>query len=273
MKVASPFRYPGAKSRMVKQLLPMIVPHVERAQGYCDPFVGGGSVALAVAAAVPRAHLLLNDADADVAAFWSVLAWGVGVNGLLRRVSETVPTVEMHDAMREASGGSQLDRAFRALFLNRTSFSGIIGAGPIGGRRQASRWGVGCRWNPVRLCEQLESAHKLLRGRTTVSCTTFQRVIIRNLNPCYLDPPYWEKGRMCYRAGMTEDEHRELARMLQHAFYHWVLSYDAHPEVAKLYKFADVRTVGAAYSMSGAGRQSWVDAKELVIQPHTGAGS
>ena len=53
------------------------------------------------------------------------------------------------DARREA--------ATKALFLNRTTFSGILHgrAGPLGGRRQRSSTTLGSRFNPDGLAERL----------------------------------------------------------------------------------------------------------------------
>ena len=43
---------------------------------YIEPFVGGGSVALAVARNWPSARIMLNDRDADIYSFWKTIACG-----------------------------------------------------------------------------------------------------------------------------------------------------------------------------------------------------
>ena len=51
-----------------------------------------------------------------------------------------------------------LELATKCLFLNRTTFSGILNgrAGPIGGRAQSSEFGIGCRFNLDGIVERLE---------------------------------------------------------------------------------------------------------------------
>src|SRR5690606_32232100 len=106
---------------------------------------------------------LLADADPMVAAFWQVAA--ARTEELIGRISEEhskyvlsggSKALERWDFWRswkprpEASQAtSSLELATKCLFLNRTTFSGILHgqAGPIGGRSQSSDYGIGCRFN------------------------------------------------------------------------------------------------------------------------------
>ena len=64
-------------------------------------------------------------------------------------------TPERWDYWRSRRSTDLADRemAVKCLFLNRTTFSGILHgrAGPIGGRRQVSRYDIGCRFNKAAL--------------------------------------------------------------------------------------------------------------------------
>ena len=64
-----------------------------------------------------------------------------------------------------ATGAAAVDRqlAVKCLFLNRTTFSGILGghAGPIGGRSQSSDHTIDCRFNKNALAERILNLKRL----------------------------------------------------------------------------------------------------------------
>ena len=70
MRVKTPLRYPGGKSRAIKflnQHLPNTVCN------YREPFLGGGSMALWIAQRWPQSNIWVNDAHWPLYAFWSQL--------------------------------------------------------------------------------------------------------------------------------------------------------------------------------------------------------
>jgi DNA adenine methylase len=83
----------------------------------------------------------------------------------------------------------------------------------------------------------------------------------------YLDPPYYLKGDELYVHGMPPAEHVRLADTLRAAAFDWVLSYDDHPEVRRLYGgWADIRSFEMTATIDtkrGAGRRR--KNSELVI--------
>jgi len=261
-------RYPGGKTRFLNQILPHLVQDAPAT--FADLFVGGGSVLLAVAKALPHAKLLINDIDDDVAAFWNVVV--TDVQALQSRVDGVVPTTaefRQHlDARKEDKSLGEVERAYRLLFLSRCSFSGAM-KNPLGGWDQRGRWKIDYTWNPQRICARLEAAADLLRGRTQVTCRDIldaswaERV--------YLDPPYWRVGKWFYRVDMSPEHHAAMAEMLK-ARADWVLSYNDLPEVRKLYSWATIRELNKTYySITGpaAHRRTAQRAQlpELIILP------
>jgi DNA adenine methylase len=242
MNVPSIFRYPGGKTALVKKFLPCIPENIET---YVEPFVGGGSVLLKVAKRYAQNQLypsrfdlrfLINDSNPDVAAFWSVLV-GEEFHELCSRTATISPSVEIFHVIQDAKYRSAIDRAFRCLFVNRTSFSGIMDSGPIGGKGQKDR-SLNVRWKPPVLIKEMKAARTLLLGRTTVTCLDFSKVL-EGLNKnafVYLDPPYYEKGGQLYGeyGKWTEDDHARLRSVLGDRSG-WLLSYDNNTEVKKLY--------------------------------------
>ena len=79
---------------------------------------------------------------------------------LVRRIETTVPAVDLWKTEKTAGfAGSQDDLAFRALFLNRCTFSGnmsLRSGGPIGGYDQSGKWKIDARWKLPLLLPNLE---------------------------------------------------------------------------------------------------------------------
>ena len=171
----SPLRYPGAKSGLSKVIGELITAaqqstRVRRVELLVEPFAGGASTALRLVGAGTVERALLADADPMVAAFWQVAA---------SRTQELVDRISDEHAKYVAVGGAtalarwdrwrawtaapgtsrateELELATKCMFLNRTTFSGILHeqAGPIGGRSQTSEYSIGCRFNLERLIER-----------------------------------------------------------------------------------------------------------------------
>jgi len=165
-----------------------------------------------------------------------------------------------------AARETRLDLAVKCLFLNRTTFSGILHgrAGPIGGRAQTSPYSIGCRWNPPALEERIRYAgHLYETGRLVDVWLKDWRDTVDDLPErfpdlrpgstlLYLDPPYIAKSQRLYRQAFvglgdrntrTASEidtsprqdltlHLELAEHLtREAQHRWILSYDVSDEL------------------------------------------
>jgi DNA adenine methylase len=114
------------------------------------------------------------------------------------------------------------------------------------------------------LVAEIKEAHKLLAGRTTVTCRDAADVIEKNPKAAmYLDPPYFEKGDRLYPQRMTLSDHLRLAAALRGAD-NWVLSYDHSPAIAQLYGWAHREVIPARYSINGA-KTRWASSHEFVI--------
>src|SRR5262249_40849700 len=151
------------------------------------------TVALMVAERYPRLELRLNDLDPDLSALWRVVA-GKDVQSLCDRL-DIRPTLDLFTHLRRTEATDEIDRAFRAGFFSRCSFSGLLHGSPLGGYRQVSPNRVFSRYHGVRLIEQVMQAHRLLTGRTLVSCMDGAQYVRRHPDaPMYLDPPYFGKG-------------------------------------------------------------------------------
>lgn len=268
MSNLSPMRYPGAKNR----LLPVLMEHLDQMIGdqkhFADVFVGGGSVLLEVARKYPKLNLYANDKDYWMYCFWKVVADSdtKKLDELLKLMASH-PTLELFYKLREEVTTDEIRCAYKAIFFNRTTFSGILYSGPIGGKDQKSKYTVDCRYNYDKLKKKILECHNLLIGRTIVDNQDASTFITINGPDCslYLDPPYYIKGDILYIEKMSEDDHKHLAQLLS-SRKNWVLSYDDCPEIRELYKDQQVVDLSARYCINGK-KDNWEHKNELVILP------
>jgi DNA adenine methylase len=232
------FRYPGGKSKLVPDLLPRF--HITRKMTYFELFLGGGSTGLAVAREYPDIDLVFNDLNQNMFSFWSIVACGTDADfqALLGRVAACVVTMELFLSMRATEPAGTLDRAFRALFFNRTTYGGC-GNGPMGGKNQDGTWRIYDRWDAESLVSQMTEARNLLRGRTIVTGDDFSETIklaARRESFTYADPPYYLKSAKnnLYHIPWKHEDHVRL-RDCMRGLDNWVMSYDNHPAIAELY--------------------------------------
>jgi DNA adenine methylase len=189
----------------------------------------------------------LNDLDPLVYAFWRVAAFDT--YWLIEAMHSEPVTVRRWEHHRASSPRTLRDRALKCLFLNRTTFSGILhrAAGPIGGKSQESAYKINCRFNKPQLEQRILLVGALAAaGRiVNVTCQDYE-VLIRRLKKdvhisadsvfIYLDPPYVEKAKNLYEWSFAGgSEHDRLLNVLASIQWRWVLSYDDHPEVRARY--------------------------------------
>jgi DNA adenine methylase len=270
----SPLRYPGAKSGLSNVIGELIAAAQRSAQVrqldlLVEPFAGGASTSLRLVGAGIVERALLADADPMVAAFWQVAA--SRTQELVERITDehakyvsvggatALARWDYWRAWSAAPGTSRsaedLELATKCMFLNRTTFSGILHgqAGPIGGRRQTSEYGIGCRFNLNNLIERLEYIGYLYNTRriadvwlsdwktTLHGVASHYKTLLPDRVVAYLDPPYLSKSGKLYRRvldiqaaqkgkdldWMARLQHHDLAEYLRREMqYRWILSYD-----------------------------------------------
>jgi DNA adenine methylase len=269
------FRYPGGKGKLVKKFLH----HIPLTKVFSDCFVGGGSVALAVAMRNKKTQIYLNDLDPWISSFWSIV---VGENetdfsALKEIIKNTEITMSVFIERKKTFApedfskrytATSVEAAFNALFFNRTTFSGSLGSGPIGGYDQSGDWHIYVRWNAPRLVKEITDIRKLLLGRTFVTCLDFQEAIDKLPLECfiYADPPYSVKGKTLYGSDFKEDDHRRLFNILSRR-QDWLLSCDSSVFIKTLYTDFVQKPLKSFCSMTSDSIRSTgaTGARELLI--------
>ena len=273
----SPLRYPGGKRKLVAHLADFLdrqgLTHVDR---IIEPFAGGASVSIALLEAGIAEQAVLNDIDPLIAAFWKIV-FSPKAAELVDRILNAEVTLRTWEELRSSDPTCELERAFKCLFLNRTSFSGSLqsAAGPIGGKAQTGAYLIDCRWNSERLASRITELSEL-GPRVKVRCADFRRFIGSYKASCtrrpttetlwYLDPPFFHKADKLYRYCFDEADHRTLRKTVLSLNGTWMLSYDNCAESRSMYSDCEARSfVDMRYTAAKRSVVQRLDCTELVV--------
>lgn len=226
----SPFRYPGSKSKAAERIVKFL-----RHDTIVEPFVGGGSVMLL---ALDRGKsCVVNDKDPDVSAFWQVVFGAPKDLAALAGRLDFQPTVKAFRDLQKSKPSDLVEKAFKAIVLNRCSYSGIKTAGPIGGDKQGSDYTVDCRYNGPKLINQIMDISKCVGRVTVLPPLDFEEVLsLNHEGDLYIDPPYYKQGDSLYEEKMTHDDHVRLSKLLHKEDRVWLLSYDTSDIIKGFYE-------------------------------------
>ncbi|MEV6867052.1 DNA adenine methylase [Streptosporangium subroseum] len=277
--VVSPLRYPGAKRQLVPVIESLIQANVPPPRLFIEPFCGGATTSLRLAGTGHVDHVILADADPLLAAFWYTAAFDS--KWLISAMWDEPVTVERWDWWRLAQPNGRRETALKCLFLNRTTFSGILHgrAGPIGGRAQESQYKIDCRFGKKGLEQRLSAIADLATSGRILDVwnldwrATIERaknrfgVLTSDEILLYMDPPYVEKAPFLYEWSFESAEHRDLAQALNGTNkFQWLLSYDDNDLARSLYTEHIGQTrllVGNRYTAAGSERRKVRD--ELLV--------
>jgi DNA adenine methylase len=269
--VLSPLRYPGGKRRLVPYIRAALEANELKPALFVEPFAGGASVALELAATGAVEQIALADSDPYVAAFWQTVFFDG--DWLCKQIEQAEVSLAEWERIKKTGFRAIRQMAYACLFLNRTSFNGALHrrAGPIGGKEQTSDYAIDCRFprerlvQRVRACEALASAGKV-RVVAEANALDFVARLRKEASKeekklfFYFDPPFWAKSQTLYRPSFAEADHKALASALRYLKEPYLLSYDPAPEIAALYSYARRETVELLYTATQRSAYS-----ELVI--------
>ena len=226
----SPFRYPGGKFYARRLIMNEIPGH----DVYCEPFAGGASIFFAKEKV---AVSILNDLDDDV--INTLTQVRDRVEELIALLADVPASKELHAYYKNKyHPKNNLERAFRWYYLNRTSYSGIM-------RPENCYWGYGEKYSmrPENWPPHLRTVSDKLQG-VQLESEDFEQVIDRLPKNAFafIDPPYYDADQQkFYNCTFTEADHLRLAECLRRNHLRGVmflLTYDAHPEISRLYSWA-----------------------------------
>lgn len=244
--ILSPLRYPGAKRRLAKYIQAFFAMHNLSPKLLIEPFAGGASVALRLLDSNSVQQIGLVDRDPLVAAFWKTVffdtAW------LVAQVERVEISIEQWRYYKCLNPTTIRESAMKCLFLNRTSFSGIIArsGGPLGGQDQTSEHSIDCRFPRETIIKRIRQAASFRDRVLFVWNLSFfqavpriERMIANGKIPSnlfyYFDPPFFKKADRLYNFYFGQREHERLRDVVMNIKSPWLMSYDSAEDVDALY--------------------------------------
>ena len=240
-RFVSPLRYPGGKLKVVDYIKQLFELNNLCGGHYIEPYAGGASVALSLLYSNYAHTIHINDVDRSIYAFWYSVLYHT--DALCRLIQDTPVTMHTWEQQRELQkakeSASLLELGFSTFFLNRTNRSGILSGGVIGGKNQTGSYKMDVRFNKKDLIARIKAVASCA-DRITLTNQDAVELIQGFRQPenntlCYLDPPYYIKGRDLYLNYYNDDDHRNIAQVISRYAGKWLISYDAVDFLKELY--------------------------------------
>ena len=204
---------------------------------------------------------VINDLNREVATFFRILQrhyvqfmdtirFGITTRVEFERLIKTDP-----DTLTD------LERAARLLYLQRTAFGGKVSGRNFGVSPDRSG-----RFDITKLGPMLEDLHTRLSG-VVIECLPFEDFIRRYDRPktlFYLDPPYWGCEMDYGKHMFSRDDFRHLAEILGSIKGRFLLSLNDVHEVRETFSAFRIEAVETTYSVC-ASREGRGRVGEVII--------
>ncbi len=267
----TPLRFPGGKSWLLEYVKSFLKFHNLKDASVIEPFAGSASISIGLLedGIIEKAYIC--ESDPLIVSFWlSVLEDNEELVELVKSVNVSIDTWWAFKKYLEPDAinkFSRIELALAFIFYNRTNYSGIIKAGPLGGKKQRSNYKIGCRFNKEQINKKIRNLRKFSEKLQVfhddgVEFMKRARSLSKTDNLFfYVDPPYYKTGRQLYRDYFTEKDHLNLANYLTKVDLPWLLSYDDSEFIKNIYTKTNQTYVYTDYQSRHNGRSI----KELLI--------
>lgn len=275
----SPLRYPGGKALMATYISGVLEENLLAGCTFFEPYAGGASVSLELLRLGFIGQAVLVERDPLVYAFWwCVFNDAEALCAAIAACPVSIETWQTLQPTRNVDDPSKCDFSLlqlgvAGLFFNRTNFSGILGAGPIGGGKQKSIYKINCRFNKEKLISKIQALSKF-SDRVAIhfgDAISFMRTNAEQISAgfsfVYIDPPYYVQGKKLYRHYYNDKDHVALAEFIRAQGYPWLLSYDDHPRIRELYADNRMQPIYLDYKVKSNRTVQELVISNLVIPP------
>ena len=266
----TPLRYPGGKTWLLPYINDFLMFHKIELGTIVEPFAGSASVSIGLLRSGMADKAVLCESDPMIISFWkSTLYNSKEFTELIKNLDISMVTwneFKKYLANDASTKYNDLELGLAFLFYNRTNYSGIINAGPIGGRRQLSKYNIKCRFNQERIIKKVNQLSSLsdrieiIQGEGREYIRKFTDNQEENIF-IYVDPPYYNAGRVLYRKFFANEDHVELGEILTHINLPWLASYDDANFIRELYRSSKSQYVYTDYQAGNLKRGS----RELLL--------
>lgn len=267
----TPLRYPGGKTALYEKVVSILEQNSLHDITYVEPFVGGAGLAIKLLLRKNVSHIVINDIDPAIHSFWhSVLNQP---EDLCRRIMECKISIEEREnqsqILKNQEDNSIVDVGFATLYLNRTNVSGILDAGPIGGKDQEGDYKLDARFNKTRLITKI---NKIASCRQNIQLYGLDVIdFMDEVLPAYevenlflnFDPPYVKQGQALYLNHFTIKDHQRLRNKVADCEHHWIVTYDFNNIILDLYSAFEYERIQLNHSAG-----SMKKGEEIIIYSH-----
>lgn len=237
----TPLRYPGGKTQFYPLIKDLLKNNDLLGHTYIEPFAGGAGLAIKLLVNKDVERIVINDIDPAIYAFWySVLNH---TDDLCSLIEETPVTIAQWKKQKEIYNNKKskiLEKGFATFFLNRTNVSGVIKGGIIGGWQQTGTYRIDARYTKSTLIKKIRTIGEFRQqidifNLDAVKLFDLEKIKMLKKSFVNFDPPYVSKGAGLYQNSFSEENHADLASMIKKCSKKWVVTYDVHPLITKLY--------------------------------------
>ena len=262
--IKSPLRYPGGKSRAIRQMKSLLPQAFEE---YREPFVGGGSFFIYLRQVYPQLKIWINDLNPELYFFWKYAQIDSEklAQETLKIKSEKNNGRELFNELVNVNSEnlSGLERAVRFFVLNRITFSGVVESGGYSQLAFAGRFTESS-------IERVAKIGKLLEG-IKITHLDYREVLSRGGQEVFtfLDPPYFKatKSKLYGKKGIlhTEFNHDQFAIEMKNCHHSWLITYDDSPHIRENFAFANIYDWELQYGMNNYKQGKADKGSELFI--------
>ncbi len=248
--------YVGGKRNLAAELVSRIqqIPH----DLYAEAFVGMGGVFLR-RSMIPDVEVI-NDYGRDLATFFRVVQRHYAAFLDMLKFQLTMRTEFERLAATDPATLTDMERAARFLFLQRTAFGG-----KVSGRNFGVDSASPGRFDVTKLVPLLEEVHARL-SRVVIECLPYGDFLRRYDRPgalFYLDPPYYGCETDYGRDLFSRDDFGRLAEILGGLKGRFLLSLNDVEPVRAIFGRFRIEAVRTTYTVAGGSRAK--PAGELII--------
>lgn len=252
--VKSPLRWQGSKTRLLKEILPLMTPHI----CYHEPFFGGGAVLFAKERSSVE---VINDINGNLISLYRNAQFHLPA--LLEEINWLhASRKNLHDFIAQP-GITELQRAARFLLVNRTSFGGNMNSFGV-----AKTKGGGVGFNRKQISGLLSAANERLDG-VVVENISYERSF-KNYDSSdtlhFIDSPYENTTNGAY-TGWTQKQLKELRGEIDKLQGRWICTLNDSEFTRDLFRDCNLKSVvtaNRAVNRRTHGKQTF---GELIITP------
>lgn len=276
-QIISPLRYPGSKASLTDYIASVIEANLLSGCTIIEPYAGSATVSLEMLSRGFVQHAILIERDPLLYGFWySVFN---DVDNLVNDIFEIDVSLNTWIDFQKYRNTTNLDDylllelGVAGLFFNRTNFSGILGAGPIGGANQDSKYKINCRFKKEKIIQQIRTISLLkdkvevVFGDALTYLKTQEHEIGNSFSFLYIDPPYYNQGKKLYRYWYEDSNHKELADYLGRLETPWLVSYDDHPKIREYYEESAMQELFIDYTARVSRQGEELLISNIIIPP------